>query len=163
MVLPTQHSFCLLKRSHTDLKLTLIPTQMHAPDRNLQSHKQLQVPDTTSPTAFVIHSHPCLSMPIPMRPFSGCPYGLPKSSSFEMNLALVQEPQSTHPQTLTKACTPGLTLSAVCLNFSMWHLKACWYVLKDQWGINFSASVPFAVYCWNVAHHLVPCVPLNKS
>ena len=102
-----------------DFKLTLIPTQMHAPERTLQSLKQLQVPDTISPQAFVIHSHPCLSMPIPMCLFSGRPYGLPKSSSFEMSLALVQEPQSTHPQTLLKACTPGLTLSAVCLNFSM--------------------------------------------
>ena len=102
-----------------DFKLTLIPTQMHAPERTLQSLKQLQVPDTISPQAFVIHSHPCLSMPIPMCLFSGRPYGLPKSSSFEMSLALVQEPQSTHPQTLIKACTPGLTLSVVCLNFSM--------------------------------------------
>lgn len=60
------------------------------------------------------------------------PMRLPKGHfiRFELtNPALAQEPQSTSPVALIKACVPGcLSLSAhslPCLDLAIWHLEVC--------------------------------------
>lgn len=93
---------------------------MHALNSSTQSHKQMEVPGMTSPTALVINGLLCLPFPAPHSPLRKDPMSLTKTLLFWFDLtipALAQESQSAAPVDSYKGNAPILApLSIFCLD-----------------------------------------------
>ena len=99
MVLLPRHPFCWLCGPQGPQTETCPLMQACALDSSPQSHKQIQAPHMTSPTAPVITSFPCLPGPAPYTPpLDKTPMELTRTLHFPSeltNLALAWEYQST--------------------------------------------------------------------
>lgn len=117
---------------------------------------------------------PCDQQPLPHSlppnavhygPLTSDPCGLPQTPLFWFelaNLALVQETQSTPPQTHNMPHYPASLCfhSALISPWGLWRYAM--YLFQDLWIINCSISVPFVICCWttrftipHLARHLV--------
>ena len=149
-----------------DRELTLALSCKHMPEiaAQWQSHKQLSIPEGTSPSGLVINKPPSLLTPSLYVSLNKTSMMLTQTPLLWLEssiLALTWEFQSTSQENSKESMCPRCWLS-VCLYLAVTTLCGPVRPLPLGLIISISISIFLAVCYWTMGHHPAICAPLNR-